>query len=96
MVTPLGIKDFVIATALLVVAAPMVYFGCRGALDTFTLRVTDINPLYWFFRWRHRTQPREETDRAFVRFFWRLNLVLVIGYALTLIPWAIQLFASQH
>jgi hypothetical protein len=76
MVTTFGVKDFVIATAVLLVAAPMVYFGCRGSLDTFTLRVTDVNPLHWFFRWRYRGQPRELTDRAFIRFFWRMNLAL--------------------
>jgi hypothetical protein len=92
MVKPLGVTDLMIATALLVVAVPLTYFGYRGRLDTFTLRMTDINPLYWLFRWRYRSLPRATADRAFVRFFWRLNVVLLIGYVLSLAAWAIDLF----
>jgi hypothetical protein len=96
MVKPLGVTDLMIATALLVVAVPLTYFGYRGRLDTFTLRMTDINPLYWLFRWRYRSQPRATADSAFVRFFWRLNVVLLIGYVLSLAAWAIDLLILRR
>ena len=84
MVKPLGATDLMIATAVLLVAVPLTYYGYHGRLDTWTLRMTDINPLYWLFRWRYRSQPSAETDTAFVRFFWRLNLVLLVGYIFSL------------
>ena len=93
---PLGVTDLMIATAVLVVAVPLTYFGYRGRLDTFTLRMTDINPLYWLFRWRYRSLPRATADSAFVRFFWRLNVVLLIGYVLSLAAWAIDLFILRR
>ena len=96
MVKPLGSTDLMIATAVLLVAVPLTYYGYRGRIDTWTLRMTDINPLYWLFRWRSRSQPSAETDTAFVRFFWRLNLVLLVGYIFSLAVWAIDLFIMRR
>jgi hypothetical protein len=71
-----------IMAALLLLSAVFIYFGWRGILDTFTLRVSDINPVYWFFRWRYRAQPRAVADRAFLRFLWSLFTVLWVATAI--------------
>jgi hypothetical protein len=55
----------------------------------------DINPLYWSFRWGQRGRPRSAADKAFVRFFWRMNLVLLFAYTAALVFWGIQLFFFQ-
>ena len=67
---------------LLLLGAVLIYFGWRGTLDTFTLRVSDINPMYWFFRWRHRGQPSGVADRAFLRFLWSLFTILWVATAI--------------
>ncbi|MEP6811005.1 MAG: hypothetical protein ABI992_12240 [Chthoniobacterales bacterium] len=68
--------------ALLAFGAIFIYFGWRGTLDAFMLRMSDLNPVYWYFHWRYRGQPAFLADRAFLRFFWRMWSVLWVATAI--------------
>jgi hypothetical protein len=94
MVATLSPQEFGIMAALLLFGAIFIYFGWRGTLDTFTLHMSDLNPLYWYFRWRHRGQPAV-ADRAFLRFFWWLFTVLWIATAIRTLVDAVIVFLHR-
>ena len=71
--------EFGIMAALLVFGALLIYFGWRGTLDAFALRASDLNPLYWLFRWRYRCRSVAVADRAFLRFLWSLLTLLWVA-----------------
>lgn len=87
MIATLTPQEFGIMAALLAGSAIFIYLGWRGTFNIFTLRLSDLNPMYWFFRWRYRGQPGGLADRAFLRFLWSLFTVLWVA---TLIRTLIQ------
>ena len=82
--------------ALLLCSAIFIYFGWRGKLETFTLRMSDLNPLYWYFRRRYRGQPVALADRAFLRFLWSLFTVAWIATAVRVLVDAVLAFFRRH
>jgi hypothetical protein len=96
MVTSSDAMDFALASALLVAASPVVYFGYRGKLDGLVIPAFDINPFYWLFRRRHRDKPLPEVNKAFAHAFWLVNVVFLVVCAIGMVDWGISLFISRH